>query len=98
MRPGGDWIKALSKTPLEYYRMFYNDTAIHGNTPALMCAYAFCGADHLIFGADMPLGDYYFGFRSYRQTIHAIEAMNITPEEKKKIFVDNILGILRIPV
>ncbi len=92
------FIRTLSKAPLEYFKMFYNDTAIHGNTYALMCAYDLCGADHLVFGADMPLGDYYFGFRSYRQTIDAIEAMNITPEEKRKIFVDNAVSLLRIPV
>jgi predicted TIM-barrel fold metal-dependent hydrolase len=92
------YIRTLSKPALEYFKMFYNDTAIHGNTYALMCAYDLCGADHLVFGADMPLGDHYFGFRSYRQTINAIEAMNITPEEKKKIFVDNAVSLLRIPV
>jgi len=92
------YLHGLTKTPIEYYKMFYNDTAIHGNTPALMLAYHFWGADHLVFGADMPLGDYYFGFRSYRQTINAIEAMDITDDEKKKIFVDNALGLLRIPV
>ncbi|MBN1190886.1 MAG: amidohydrolase [Dehalococcoidales bacterium] len=98
MRPTGGYLRAMSKTPLEYFKMFYNDTAIHGNTPALMCAYDFCGADHIVFGADMPLGDYYFGMRSYRQTINAIEAMDITAEEKKKIFVDNTLRLLRIPL
>ena len=92
------YLHELTKTPVEYYKMFYNDTAIHGNTPALMLAYHFWGADHLVFGADMPLGDYYFGFRSYRQTINAIEAMDITDDEKKKIFVDNALSLLRIPV
>ena len=97
MRPSGSFLRVLSKAPLEYFKMFYNDTAIHGNTSALMCAYELCGADHLVFGADMPLGDYYFGARSYRQTINAIEAMNITDEEKKKIFVDNALSLLRIP-
>ncbi len=98
MRASGGFVKALSKAPLEYFRMFYNDTAIHGNTHALMTAYDLCGADHIIFGADMPLGDYYFGIRSYRQTIKAIEDMQITPEEKRKIFVDNALSLLRIPV
>jgi len=92
----GEYMRGLTKPPIEYYRMFYNDTAIHGNTPALMLAYHFCGADHIVFGADMPLGDHYFGFRSYRQTINAIEAMEITEEEKNKIFVDNILRLLRI--
>jgi len=92
------FVRRLSKAPLEYYKMFYNDTAIHGNTHALMSAYDLCGADHIVFGADMPLGDYYFGLRSYRQTIKAIEDMQITPEEKRKIFVDNALSLLRIPL
>ena len=92
------YLKELSKTPLDYYRMFYNDTAIHGNTPALMLAYNFWGADHIVFGADMPLGDHYYGVRSYRQTINAIEGMDITDEEKEKIFSANALTILRLPV
>jgi predicted TIM-barrel fold metal-dependent hydrolase len=92
------YIRALTKSPLEYYKLFYNDTAIHGNTPALMLAYDFWGADHIVFGADMPLGDHYYGFRSYRQTINAIEAMDITDDEKKKIFADNALNLLRLPV
>ena len=92
------YLKELSKTPIEYYKMFYNDTAIHGNTPALMLACSFCGADHLVFGADMPLGDYYFGFRSYRQTIDAIEAMNISDADKRKIFSENALRLLRLPL
>ena len=90
--------RELNKSPIEYYKMFYNDTAIHGNTPALMLAYHFWGAEHIVFGADMPLGDYYFGMRSYRQTIGAIEAMDITGAEKRKIFSENALRLLRLPL
>jgi len=92
------YMKGLSKSPLEYYKMFYNDTAIHGNTPALMLAYHFWGSDHLVFGADMPLGDHYFGFRSYRQTINAIESMDLPEVEKRAIFSGNALRLLRLPV
>jgi predicted TIM-barrel fold metal-dependent hydrolase len=46
----------------------------------------------------MPLGDYERGIRSYRQTISAIEAMDITEDEKKQIFIDNALSLLRIKV
>ena len=87
----------MSKAPLEYYKMFYNDTAIHGNTPALMLAYDFYGPDKLVFGADLPLGDFFWGNRSYRATIDAINAMEISDEDKKKIFADNALKLLRIP-
>ena len=41
--------QTLTRSPLDYYRMFYCDTAIQGNTPALMCAYEFFGADHMVF-------------------------------------------------
>jgi predicted TIM-barrel fold metal-dependent hydrolase len=94
----GSYLKNLTKTPVEYYKMFYNDTAIHGNTPALMLAYNFWGADRILFGADMPLGDYYHGFRSYRQTLNAIEAMQISQAEKEKILSKNALAMLRLPV
>jgi len=94
----GEYMQGLTKLPIEYYKMFYNDTAIHGNTPALMLAYHFWGADHIVFGADMPLGDHYFGFRSYRQTINAIEAMDITDDEKNMIFVDNPLSLLKMTI
>jgi predicted TIM-barrel fold metal-dependent hydrolase len=94
----GAYMRGLAKTPIEYYKMFYADTAIHGNTPALMLAYHFFGADHIVFGADMPLGDRFLGFRSYRQTINAIEAMEISDEEKYMIFAGNVQKLLRVTV
>jgi len=91
-----EYLEGLSKPPIEYYKMFYADTAIHGNTPALMLAYSFWGADHIIFGADFPLGDPQFGMRSYAQTIGAIEAMDITEAEKELIFGGNIKRLLKL--
>ncbi len=86
----------LKKAPIEYYKMFYNDTAIHGNTAALMLAYSFWGPDKLIFGADMPLGDPAFGMRSYTETIGAIEAMDISEEDKRKILGGNVAKLLKL--
>ena len=42
--------------PVEQFQKFYCDTAVYGSTAALMCAYKFFGADHLLFGTDSPLG------------------------------------------
>ena len=92
------FLRELGKSPIEYYKMFYNDTAIQGNTPASMLACNFWGADRIVFGADMPLGDHYFGFRSQRQTINAMEAMDIAPAEKRKIFSENALQMLLLPL
>jgi uncharacterized protein len=90
-------VGALKKPPIEYFKMFYNDTAIHGNTPALMLACSFWGAERIIFGADMPLGDPAFGMGSYTKTIAAIEAMDISAEDKNKIFTGNVSTLLKLP-
>jgi aminocarboxymuconate-semialdehyde decarboxylase len=90
-------VGALRKPPIEYFKMFYVDTAIHGNTPALMLAYNFWGPERLILGADMPLGDPAFGMRSYAQTIGAVEAMDISDEDKRRIFAGNVSRLLELP-
>jgi len=97
MRWGLRYYDRLTKEPLDYYKMFYADTAIYGNTPALMCGHAFFGADHLLFGIDMPLGDMEYGYRNYRQTINAIDEMAISDEDKKKIYVENARRFYRLP-
>ncbi|MDF1594382.1 MAG: amidohydrolase family protein [Desulfobacterales bacterium] len=97
MRMGYRVEKPLCKAPLDYYRMFFCDTAIQGNTPALMCAYHFFGAEHMLFATDMPY-DNQLGERVYRETISAIEEMAISDTEKKKIFEDNARKLLRLPV
>lgn len=89
--------QGLTKAPIEYFKMFYNDTALYGNTAGLMCAYAFCGADHMLFGTDMPYDNQY-GERFIRQTINSIEQMDISDLEKKKIFEDNARRLLRLSV
>lgn len=92
------WEQGLTQPVIEYFKKFYNDTAIYGSTPGLMCAYAFCGADHLLFGTDMPLGDCQLGDGFTRQTINSIEEMDISDEEKKKIFEKNACRLLRLPI
>jgi predicted TIM-barrel fold metal-dependent hydrolase len=92
----GEYMRGLTKQPIDYFKMFYVDTAIHGNTPALMLAHSFWGAERMIFGADMPLGDPAHGMRSYSQTIGAIEAMDITDAEKQLIFGGSVRKLLRL--
>lgn len=94
--PGGPK-QGLTKTPIDYYRMFYNDTAIAGGKQALMCAHEFFGPDHILFGTDMPM-DSQLGFRLVRDIIEAIEQMEIPEEDKKKIFEGNAKQLLRLPV
>ena len=77
--------------------MFYCDTAIQGNTPALMCAYEFFGADHMVFATDTPY-DNQLGERVIRETIEGVQAMAIDDTSKKRIFADNARRLFRLPV
>jgi predicted TIM-barrel fold metal-dependent hydrolase len=97
MRMGFKHKPFLTKRPLEYFRMFYGDTALYGSKSGLMCGYAFFGADRMLFASDMPydpqLGDIYT-----RETIRAVEEMEIPDMEKKKIFEDNARNLMRLPI
>lgn len=96
-RGEADW-PALKRDALDYFKMFYADTATYGNTKALECGHDFFGAEHVLFGVDFPLGDTEFGDRNYRQTINAIEQMNICDEDKKRIYEDNARELMRLPI
>ena len=90
-------VVGLTKPPIEYYKMFYADTALYGNTPGLMLGRAFFGIDNLLFGSDFPFAGLY-GERVIRQTINAVDRMEISDGEKKKIFEDNARRLMRLPV
>jgi predicted TIM-barrel fold metal-dependent hydrolase len=95
-RQPGEVMKVTGR-PLEYFKKFYADTVLAGNTAALMCGYAFFGADHMLFGTDYPypggaaLGDVAIG-----DVIRSVELMNVTDEEKGKIFSRNARRILNL--
>ena len=97
MRDKTDFKVGLTETPIEYFRRFYTDTGIIGNTPALMCAYHFYGTEHILFGTDAPM-DSQLGDYGTKRTIAAIEQMDIPDADKKKIFEDNARKLLRLPV
>ncbi len=87
--------QTLSRSPIDYYRRFYCDTAIQGNTPALMCAYEFFGADHMVFATDTPY-DNELGSRVYRETIPAVAAMPIAEADRQKIFEGNARRLFKL--
>lgn len=86
-------LKTLAKHPHEYYRMFYADTALYGSPRALECGLAFFGADHVLFGSDMPF-DAEGGPRYIRQTLHAIDEMTASAEAKAKMLRGNAVRLL----
>ncbi len=88
----------LTKPPLEYFKRFYGDTVLGGNTPALMCGYAFFGADHMLFASDYPYpGGAERGDVALGEVIESVKLMNVSKEKKTKIFSKNARRILSLP-
>lgn len=92
---GMDHKGRLSNDPIEYFKLFYGDTALSGDTNGLMCGYSFFGPGHLLFGTDMPM-DSEFGDRMIWRTIESVERMSISNQEKKMIFEDNAKMLMHL--
>lgn len=87
----------LKKPVPDYFKMFYGDSALHGNTAALMCGYAYFGSDRILFGTDMPFGSE-SGLWPVRKTIDSIDQMSISEGERQKIYAGNAQRLLRLKV
>jgi predicted TIM-barrel fold metal-dependent hydrolase len=87
-------LKSMKKRPVEYFKNFYADTALFGAAPATKCGFDFFGADNVVFASDMPFepapGLY------ARETIKCVEALDITKEEKDKIYRGNAEKLLKL--
>jgi aminocarboxymuconate-semialdehyde decarboxylase len=84
----------LTRPITDSLRLFYNDTAVQGNVPNLMCAYAFCGADHMLLGTDFPM----VTSDLVKESIRSVNEMTIPGAEKKRIFEENARKILKLPI
>jgi predicted TIM-barrel fold metal-dependent hydrolase len=58
-----------------------------------MCGHDFFGADHMLFGTDMPY-DAEHGSRLIRETIQSVEQMTISNLEKQMIYEGNANRLL----
>lgn len=79
----------LKKRPFDYFKDFYADTATFGSEGALKCALDFYGTDHVLFASDSPF-DPEGGSMYIRETIKVIDALNLSEEDRGKIFHGNL--------
>jgi predicted TIM-barrel fold metal-dependent hydrolase len=88
-------LKKLKKRPLDYFKMFYADTALFGTKPATECGLEFFGADHTLFASDSPF-DPEKGSAYIRWTIDIIDSLDITPAERQMIYEGNARRLLKL--
>lgn len=88
-----DVLKRMAKKPMDYFRMFYADTVLGGSDAALRCGLDFFGADKIVFASDCPF-DPEGGPMFIREGIRSVESLQVSEEDKKKIFLLNALKLL----
>ena len=88
-------LQRLKRAPIEYFKMFYGDTALFGAWHAMESGLAFFGADHILFGTDMPF-DPEQGPGFIRDTIEAMEKMRASEADKAAIYEGNARRLLKL--
>ena len=88
-------LKGLRKRPLDYFRMFYADTALFGAYDATVCGLSFFGADRVLFASDSPF-DPEKGPMYIRETIGVVDRLPITSEERERIYWRNAVRLLKL--
>jgi aminocarboxymuconate-semialdehyde decarboxylase len=88
-------LKKLKKHHLDYFKMFYADTALFGSVAGTKCGLAFFGADNVLFASDSPF-DPEKGPAYIRETIKIIEELPISDSDRQKIFEGNAKKLLKL--
>ncbi len=88
-------LKKLKNPHLEYFKMFYADTALFGSLPATMCGLEFFGAEKVLFASDCPF-DPEKGSAYIRETIKVIDRLPISEKDRRMIYEDNARRLLGI--
>jgi aminocarboxymuconate-semialdehyde decarboxylase len=84
----------LKKPPVDYYKMLYADTAL-GEAAPTRCGHAFFGTEKCLFATDAPF-DSEQGRGLMRNTIAAVNALEISQAEKDAIFSGNAKKLLKL--
>ncbi|MGC2519803.1 MAG: amidohydrolase family protein [Burkholderiales bacterium] len=88
-------LRKLKKRPLDYFRMFYADTALFGAWEATKCGLKFFGADRVLFASDAPF-DPEKGSMYTRTTIEIIDRLDLSPAERHAIYEGNARKLLKL--
>ncbi len=83
----------LSRPVGEYFRRFYNDTAISYAPGTIECGVGYFGGEHVLFGTDFPMGSA-SGEQWTRDILRAIDDVALDPETKERILSGNAREML----
>jgi aminocarboxymuconate-semialdehyde decarboxylase len=88
-------LKKLKKRPLDYFHLFYADTALFGAREATVCGLKFFGVDRTLFASDSPF-DPERGSAYIRWGIEIIDSLPISSKEREAIYEGNARRLLKL--
>jgi uncharacterized protein len=88
-------LKNLTKRPLDYFRMFYADTALFGGYEATVCGLSFFGPDHVVFASDAPF-DPERGPMYIRETIAILDRLPVSEQDRELMYWRNAVRLLKL--
>ena len=90
-------LTSLGYDPIDYFKMFYADTATNGSVSAMKCGYDFFGPEHVVFATDYPYNvigpPTYIGLS---ETVKSVKELAIPENEKQMIFEGNARRLLKM--
>jgi aminocarboxymuconate-semialdehyde decarboxylase len=89
-------LRGLSKRPIDYFRMFYGDTALFGSYEGTVCGLNFFGVGHVLFASDAPF-DPEKGPMYIRETIAIVDRLPVSDADRERIYWKNAVELLRLP-
>ena len=84
----GEVIAGLKRPLIDYFKMFYADTALNGGHIGLRCGLDFFGTDHVVFSTDAP-------FTTIPGTIDAVRRLELPTDRHEAISRGNAERLLR---
>jgi aminocarboxymuconate-semialdehyde decarboxylase len=85
----------LKQHPRKYYEMLYADTALNGEVAPTRCGHAFFKTAHCLFATDAPFCSEQ-GRGLIGKTIAAVQALEISPDERARIFSGNARELMKL--
>ena len=82
-------LPSLKRPHMDYFKLFYGDTAMFGATTGVKCGLDFFGPSKIVFATDAPLGP-------IRKTYEGIADMDLDPAVRQAILYGNAAQLLRL--
>ena len=80
---------SLKKPHLEYFKMFYADTAMFGTNTGIKCGLDFFGFDQAVFSTDCP-------FAPVPETFQSIDALELERDQLDKLMWGNAARLMKL--